>query len=127
MQQLVEIVGYTERRREVINTSNFETNYAEEIVIYNEILERVKLLQENDVDGAYSLTQDSLQALNRWSEIKYTLKKELGRGEDAALKERSKERCDVLDKVHIFARMTWSNAADFKKTHREDMQQVICR
>lgn len=110
-----------ERRREVISSINYEVDYQEETKIYNEILQRADYLQENDVAGAYSLMQDSLQALNRWSEIKYTIKKELGRGEGTALKERLKEICDVLDKVHIFARMTWSNAADFKKTHREDM------
>ena len=86
--------------------------YPEDIIIYGNILERFKRLNETDPAGAIKLSIDASVASDRWSEIKLNKKKSLGRGEKAALKDRLKEMYDFLQHVSVTARMVWKNAED---------------
>ena len=80
----------------------------------------LKLLEiRNDIKGAYRLMLDSLQAYNRWSKIKLDIKKDLGRGEKAALKDRLEEICKYLKEVHITSRMIWNKAKDDLNNNKE--------
>lgn len=86
--------------------------YKEEAKIFNNIYARFNKIQENDVASAYRLMIDSLQAYNRWSKIKCDIKKDLGRGEKTALKDRLEEICKYLKEVSVTSRMIWKNAKD---------------
>lgn len=99
---------------------NFEQEYKKEAMQYINIIKRFETVQENDIRGAYNLMIDSLQAYNRWSKIKLDIKKDLGRGEKVALKDRLEEICKYLKEVHITSRMIWSKAKEDIK-NKEDL------
>ncbi|MDY3373353.1 MAG: hypothetical protein SOX50_08780 [Terrisporobacter othiniensis] len=98
---------------------DFEKEYKEEALQYINIVKRFGAIQENDIKGAYRLMLDSLQAYNRWSKIKLDIKKDLGRGEKAALKDRLEEICKYLKEVHITSRMIWNKAKDDLNNNKE--------
>lgn len=87
--------------------------------MFANIVGRFQRLQENDIQEAYKLMVDSLQAYNRWSKIKLDIKKDLGRGEKAALKDRLEEICRYLKEVHVSSRMIWKYARDDKRNNEE--------
>lgn len=91
---------------------NYEEQYKEEVKLFNSIYNRFNNIQENDVAGAYRLMLDSFQAYNRWSKIKCDIKKELGRGEKAAIKERLGEMCKYLYDVGVTSRIIWKSAKE---------------
>ena len=91
---------------------NYEEQYKEEVKLFNSIYNRFNNIQENDVVGAYRLMLDSFQAYNRWSKIKCDIKKELGRGEKAAIKDRLEEMCKYLKEVAVTSRMIWKSAKE---------------
>ena len=99
---------------------SFEDEYKEEALQYINIVKRFGSMQENDIRGSYKLMIDSLQSYNRWSKIKLDIKKDLGRGEKAALKDRLEEICKYLKEVHITSRMIWSKAKEDIK-NKEDL------
>ena len=87
--------------------------------MFNNIVKRYEEIQENDISGAFKLMLDSLQAYNRWSKIKLDIKKDLGRGEKAALKDRLEEICKYLKEAHITSRMIWNKAKDDLNNNKE--------
>ena len=91
---------------------NYEEQYKEEVKLFNSIYNRFNNIQENDVVGSYRLMIDSFQAYNRWSKIKCDIKKELGRGEKAAIKDRLEEICKYLKEVAVTSRMIWKSARE---------------
>ena len=91
---------------------NYEEQYKEEVKLFNSIYNGFNNIQENDVVGAYRLMLDSFQAYNRWSKIKCDIKKELGRGEKAAIKERLGEMCKYLYDVGVTSRNIWKSAKE---------------
>ncbi|WP_455789463.1 hypothetical protein [Clostridium butyricum] len=94
--------------------------YSEDIIIYGNILERFKRLNETDPASAFKLSIDASVAYDRWSEIKLNKKKSLGRGEKAALKDRLKEMCEFLQDASTMSRMVWKNARDDLRSNRGD-------
>ncbi len=99
---------------------DYEKEYLKEVKLYNSIVTRFENLQENDIVGAFKLTKDALQVYNRWSKIKCDIKKDLGRGEKAALKDRLEEMCKYLKEVAVTSRMVWKYAREEIKNNRED-------
>lgn len=99
---------------------SYEKIYMQEVELFNSIVGRYSGLQENDILGAYKLMRDSLQSYNRWSKIKYDIKKDLGRGEATAVKIRLEEICKYLKEVHITSRMIWSRGKDDLKSCKEE-------
>ncbi|MGL5084937.1 MAG: hypothetical protein ACRC68_04345 [Clostridium sp.] len=97
----------------------YEEIYSKEVKMFNDIVSRYEAIQENDIYGAYKLMKESLQSYNRWSKIKCDIRKDLGRGEGTAIKNRLEEMCKYLKEVHTTARMIWSRAKDEYK-HNED-------
>lgn len=100
---------------------DYEKVYLQEVKLFNSIVTRFENLQENDIVGAFKLTKDSLQVYNRWSKIKCDIKKDLGRGEKAALKDRLEEMCKYLKEVAVTSRMVWKYAREDIKNNREDI------
>ena len=94
---------------------NYEEQYKEEVKLFNSIYNRFNNIQENDIAGAYRLMLDSFQAYNRWSKIKCDIKKDLGRGEKAAIKDRLEEMCKYLKEVAVTSRMIWKSAKEDSK------------
>jgi hypothetical protein len=103
----------------VIVIDDLALQYPDEIIQLGNIIERYGNLQENDIVQANFLTRDSLQVYNRFSEIKYQVKKGSTRGQEAALKNRLEEICEYLLKVHTHARMTWDKAWKDKNNKEE--------
>lgn len=99
----------------------YEEKYREEAEMYNDIIKRFENLIENDIEGAYQLSKDALQAYNRWSKIKHDVKKDLGRGELASFKERLEEMCKYLKEISVVSRMVWKYAKEDLIHNREDM------
>ena len=54
-----------------------ENKYMKEVQLFNNINSQFGTLQENDIMGAYRLMIDSLQAFNRWSQIREDIRKGL--------------------------------------------------
>lgn len=50
---------------------DYEKIYIEEVKIFNDISRKYDDLVEEDIAGAFELQKESLQAYNRWSNIKY--------------------------------------------------------
>jgi len=98
-----------------------EENYSNEVILLGNIIERYDNLAETDITGAYKLSKDSLQVYNRFSTIKYDVKKQLTRGQEAALKDRLKEICDYLLSVSTHSRMVWKYATEARFNHNEGM------
>lgn len=100
---------------------DYEKQYLQEVKLFNSIVTRFETLQENDIAGAFKLTKDALQVYNRWSKIKCDIKKDLGRGEKAALKDRLEEMCKYLKEVSVTSRMVWKYAREDIRNNREDI------
>lgn len=95
---------------------NYEERYNQEIEMFNNIYNGVEELTEEDISGAFTLTKESIQAYNRWSSIKYDIKKDLKRGQATALKERLEEMCVYLKHVYTFTKAIWSKAREDLKS-----------
>lgn len=93
--------------------------YPDDVNMYGNILDRFKRLNETDPSGAFQLSIDASVSYDRWSEIKCNTKKDLGRGEKAALKDRLKEMCEFLQDVSTMARMVWKNARDDLRANKD--------
>ena len=100
---------------------DYEKVYLQEVKLFNSIVTRFENLQENDIVGAFKLTKDALQVYNRWSKIKCDIKKDLGRGEKAALKDRLEEMCKYLKEVAVTCRMVWKYAREDIRNNKEDL------
>lgn len=100
---------------------DYEKEYLQDAKQFNSIVTRFENLQENDIVGAYNLTKDALQVYNRWSKIKCDIKKDLGRGEKAALKDRLEEMCKYLKEVAVTSRMVWKYAKEDLRNNKEDV------
>lgn len=100
---------------------DYEKVYLQEVKLFNSIVTRFENLQENDIVGAFKLTKDALQVYNRWSKIKCDIKKDLGRGEKAALKDRLEEMCKYLKEVAVTSRMVWKYGKEDLRNNREDI------
>ena len=92
--------------------------YGQDLIQYENILNRFKRLSETNPKEAYRLSIDALVVYDRWSTIKLELKKNLKRGEKAELKDRLKEMCDFLKEVATISRMCWNNARDDMRINR---------
>lgn len=86
---------------------NYEEKYIEDAKIFNDIEKRYSLIQENDIEEAFKLMKDSLQAYNRWSYIRCGYRKLLQRGEKTEEKDRLEDICRYLKEVHTNSRMIW--------------------
>lgn len=95
---------------------DYEKIYIEEVKIFNDISNKFDNLVEEDISGAFELQKESIQAYNRWSNIKYSIKKELKRGQATATKERLEEICIYLKHIHTVTKSIWLKA-------REDLRQ----
>ena len=94
---------------------DYEKIYSQEVRIFNDISRKFEGLTEEDIAGAFELQKKSIQAYNRWSNIKYEIKKDLKRGEATAMKERLDEICIYLKHIHTVTKATWLKAKeDFK-------------
>ena len=91
---------------------NYEEIYNQEIEMFNNIYNGVEELAEEDIQGAFNLTKESIQAYNRWSSIKYDIKKDLKRGQATAMKERLEEMCTYLKHVYTFTKSIWLKARE---------------
>lgn len=91
---------------------DLEKVYPEEVKMLNDIYRRNEILVEEDISGAFQLQKDAIQAYHRWSSIKYYTKKDLKRGQGAAIKERLEEICSYLKYVHTSAKSTWLKARE---------------
>jgi len=97
----------------------YAKKYEEDIRQFNSVVKRFGTLKENDVDGAFRLMKDTIQFFNRWSLIKYEVKKELKRGEGAAFKERLEDMCKYLKEVETTSRMIWRLGIEELRSRRE--------
>ena len=100
--------------------NEIKSMYQEDTKMLIDIKQRFGMINEDDPSGCYKLAVDALQLYYRWSEIKCDIKKDLGRGEKAAIKERLKEICEYLQGVSTMSRMVWNNGSDDLRSNRED-------
>lgn len=97
----------------------YTNKYAEDIRQFNSVVKRFEELKENDVNGAFHLMKDSIQFFNRWSLIKYDIKRGLKRGEGAAFKERLEDMCRYLKEVETTSRIIWRLGKEELRSNRE--------
>lgn len=91
---------------------DYEKIYSEEVKIFNDISRRFDNLTEEDITEAFELQKESIQAYNRWSNIKYEIKRELKRGQATATKERLEEICIYLKHIHTVTKTIWLKARE---------------
>lgn len=89
---------------------DYKKQYDQEVILYNNILNRYRNLKEDDILGAFNLMKDSLMVSERWSVIKEDYKKLLKRGEKAAEKERINDMYKILQNIHDDAKAMWKDA-----------------
>lgn len=88
----------------------YEDKYKEDIEQYIQVVKRFNELTEYDISGAYHLMKQSFGVCERWSKIRYDIKKDLKRGEKAAFKERLDDMCKYLKEISTTSRMIWNQA-----------------
>lgn len=97
----------------------YDKELLEDIRQYKDILKRFATLQENDIEGAYNLMKDAFIVSERWSKIKYDIRKELKRGEGAAFKERVEEMHRYLKEIAVTSRVVWKTAKETLQSYKE--------
>ena len=94
--------------------------YPEDVIFLGTIITRYKKLQENDIQEAFKLMQDSLQAYYRWSFIRCEVRDGLKRGEKAALKDYLENILKYLSEVHTDSIVIYKSSKDDLRSNRED-------
>lgn len=94
--------------------------YEQDTKQFSNIIERYKLLRENDTLSAYNLMKDSLQVFNRWSEIREEVTKSLKRGESSEIKKRLEDKLRVLIEIHTDSRIIFSRSKKEMDFVKED-------
>lgn len=94
--------------------------YKEDTKQYINVVERYRVLRENDTMAAYKLMKDSLQVFNRWSEIREEITKSLRRGESSELKKRLEDKLRVLIEIHTDSRIIFSRSKKEMDFVKED-------
>ncbi|MBS6601276.1 MAG: hypothetical protein KH333_09760 [Clostridium sp.] len=97
----------------------YDKELLEDIRQYKDILKRFATLQESDIEGAYNLMKDAFIVSERWSKIKYDIRKELKRGEGAAFKERVEEMHRYLKEIAVTSRVIWKTAKETLQNYKE--------
>ena len=97
----------------------YDKELLEDIRQYKDILKRFVTLQENDIEGAYNLMKDAFIVSERWSKIKYDIRKDLKRGEGAAFKERIEEMHRYLKEIAVTSRVIWKTAKETLQNYKE--------
>lgn len=92
----------------------------EDIKQFNNIKSRYDRLQESNIEGAYALMKDAHRVAERWSFIKYKIRKELGRGQAAAFKDRLDEMYRYLKEVATTSRIIWKMAKEEYRNIRNE-------
>lgn len=100
---------------------DYEEQYKEDARFYAEIVERYRRIQEIDIADAYRLMKDSLVSYNRWSKIRFDIRKMLSRGQRAELKDRLEDMCKFLREINQEARMIWNQGKDDLRNNRGDV------
>lgn len=97
----------------------YDKELLEDIRQYKDILRRFSTLHENDIEGAFNLMKDAFIVSERWSKIKYDIRKELKRGEGAAFKERVEEMHRYLKEIAVTSRVIWKTAKETLQSYKE--------
>lgn len=100
---------------EIINNDSLE----DDVRNFIQLLGDYSRLEENDIKTAYEMSERALQQFARWTYIKAAVKKQLGRGEKAYLKERLDDICKIIYEIYTFSRMIWKQAKEDFRNNRE--------
>lgn len=94
--------------------------YPDDCIILGNIIQRKSNLKEDDIVGAFSLMQDSLQAYFRWGVIRCEIRSKLKRGEKAELKDLLENIVKYLDEVHRDTRVLYKLGREDLRNNREE-------
>lgn len=95
--------------------------YPDDCIILGNIIKRKNNLKEDDIAGAFSLMQDSLQAYFRWGVIRCEIRSNLKRGEKAELKDLLENIVKYLDEVHRDTRVLYKLGREDLRNNREEI------
>ena len=98
-----------------------KNQYPDDCIILGNIIKRKNNLKEDDIAGAFSLMQDSLQAYFRWSVIRCEIRSNLKRGERAEIKDLLENIVKYLDEVHRDTRVLYKLGREDLRNNREDL------
>lgn len=98
-----------------------KNQYPEDCIILGNIIKRKNSLKEDDIAGAFSLMQDSLQAYFRWSVIRCDIRSNLRRGERAEIKDLLENIVKYLDEVHRDSRVIYKQGKEDIRSNRENV------
>ena len=102
-----------------------KNQYPDDCIILGNIIKRKNNLKEDDIAGAFSLMQDSLQAYFRWSVIRCEIRSNLKRGERAELKDLLENIVKYLDEVHRDTRVLYKLGREDLRNNRKINSPVI--
>ena len=97
-----------------------KNQYPDDCIILGNIIKRKNNLKEDDIAGAFSLMQDSLQAYFRWSVIRCEIRSNLKRGERAEIKDLLENIVKYLDEVHRDTRVLYKLGREDLRNNREE-------
>lgn len=99
----------------VINNQTLEEDAANFVML----LAEYENLKEGDIKSAYELSEKALILYYRWTLIKASVKKQLGRGEKSYLKDRLEDICKTIFEIYTFSRMVWKQGKEDLRNNRE--------
>lgn len=81
---------------------------------FNNLMNEMDALNDNDYSKAYKVHKDALRQYDRWSTILYHIRINENRGipKDPALKERVTQILKLIEWVYTSSRMCWGKAKD---------------
>lgn len=90
-----------------------EEMYQEDVNNFIDILNKFKYLQDNDYTTAYQIHKDALAQYDRWSQIRFDVRREeLCRKKNPPWKDRIEEIMRTLNNIYTSSRMVWNKGKD---------------
>ena len=86
----------------------------EDLEVFNNIMNQMNTLQDNEYARAYKLHKEALGVYDRWSSILYNIRTNESRGvpKNPPLKDRVGQILKMIDNVYVSSRMVWNKSKD---------------
>lgn len=97
-----------------MNELNSKFITTEDLNNFNNLMDEIDILKDNDYSKAYTLHKKALRQYDRWSTILFDIRTGESKGiaKNPALKDRVAQILKMIDNSYITARMVWGKAKD---------------
>lgn len=97
-----------------MNELNSKFITTEDLNNFNNLMDEIDILKDNDHAKAYTLHKKALRQYDRWSTILFDIRTGESKGiaKNPALKDRVAQILKMIDSSYVTARMVWGKAKD---------------